>query len=96
MKKYFLNKTCSLLIKYLKKGSLYKNYSMHTCFQPDDYPECFISYCWSNSHDAISKGSRKKENALGWGDPRKIKEFLSEKQIGCWLDVERVGGVCML
>ncbi|XP_060069823.1 uncharacterized protein LOC132549872, partial [Ylistrum balloti] len=58
----------------------------------EDNPGCFVSYCWSNSHDAIAKGSRKKEGALGWGDPRKIKNFLESKGISCWLDIERVGG----
>ncbi|XP_033763307.1 uncharacterized protein LOC117344606 [Pecten maximus] len=58
----------------------------------EDQPVCFVSYCWSNSHDAISKGSRKKEGALGWGDPRKVKNFLESKGISCWLDIERVGG----
>ncbi|XP_021339283.1 uncharacterized protein LOC110440494 isoform X2 [Mizuhopecten yessoensis] len=58
----------------------------------EDQPACFVSYCWSNSHDAISKGSRKKEGALGYGDPRKVKNYLESKGIPCWLDIERVGG----
>ncbi|XP_069118078.1 uncharacterized protein [Argopecten irradians] len=58
----------------------------------EDQPACFVSYCWSNSHDAIDRGSRRKEGALGWGDPRKIKTFLESKGIPCWLDIERVGG----
>lgn len=60
-----------------------------------DIPKCFISYCWSNSHDAIAKGSKMVEGALGWekGDPRKVKAFLEEKGIKCWIDVEQVGGV---
>lgn len=61
----------------------------------DNVPDCFISYCWTNSHDAIQKGSRSKEGALGWngGDPRTVKKFLTEKGVKCWIDVERVGGV---
>lgn len=60
----------------------------------DDIPQCFISYCWSNSHDAITKGSREVEGALGWqgGDPREVKNFLDSKGVRCWIDIERVGG----
>ena len=60
----------------------------------EDVPNCFISYCWTNSHDAIAKGSRSVEGALGWegGDPRTVKEFLEEKGIRCWIDIEKVGG----
>ncbi|KAK3609671.1 hypothetical protein CHS0354_035956 [Potamilus streckersoni] len=68
-----------------------KKKSSHTV-ETEDIPECFISYCWTNSHDAIEKGSKKKEGSLGWGDPREIKKFLQEKGIPCWLDIERVGG----
>ena len=59
----------------------------------EDSPECFISYCWSNSQDAIAKGSGKIEGALGHGDPRKIATVLKDKKIQCWLDIERVGNV---
>ena len=55
------------------------------------YPKCFISYCWSNSHDAISKGSRSIPGALGWADPRAIKGYLEQHGIECWLDIEQVG-----
>ena len=60
----------------------------------EEIPQCFISYCWSNSHDAIAKGSRHVDGALGWqgGDPRAVKNFLESKGIHCWLDIERVGG----
>ncbi|KAL4233400.1 hypothetical protein ACF0H5_008081 [Mactra antiquata] len=58
-------------------------------------PDVFLSYCWTNSHDAIAKGSREKDGALGWkgGDPREVKKFLNDKGISCWIDIERVGGV---
>ncbi|KAK6965188.1 leucine-rich repeat serine/threonine-protein kinase 1 [Biomphalaria glabrata] len=55
------------------------------------YPECFISYCWANSKMAVDLGSATKEGALGWGDPRKIKEFLQSKGVSCWLDIEQMG-----
>ncbi|XP_059152537.1 uncharacterized protein LOC131938499 [Physella acuta] len=57
----------------------------------DSYPDCFISYCWANSKMAVDLGSATKEGALGWGDPRKIKEFLESKGIKCWLDIEQMG-----
>lgn len=34
------------------------------------------------------------EGAVGYGDPRDIKDFLESKGIACWIDVERVGVVC--
>ncbi|KAH9490076.1 hypothetical protein Btru_035167 [Bulinus truncatus] len=55
----------------------------------DSYPECFISYCWSNSKTAVDLGSTTKEGALGWGDPRKLKDYLQSHGINCWLDVEQ-------
>lgn len=41
-------------------------------------PDVFISYCWKNSHDAISKGSKKTETSLGWLDPRNLVEYFKE------------------
>ncbi|KAK3098126.1 hypothetical protein FSP39_016400 [Pinctada imbricata] len=59
----------------------------------EEIPRCFISYCWANSKSEVDKpGSRLKEGAVGWGDPRKLKHFLSKGGVSCWLDVERVGG----
>ena len=57
---------------------------------------CFVSYSWSNSRSAVSRGSRHIEGALGAGDPRKIKEVLESKGIPCWLDIEQVGQVSSL
>lgn len=34
------------------------------------------------------------EGAVGYGDPRDIKDFVESKGIACWIDVERVGVVC--
>lgn len=31
--------------------------------------------------------------ALGYGDPRKLKHYLEENGVSCWIDVERVGMV---
>ena len=55
--------------------------------------QCFISYCWLNSHDAVSKGTKKRENALGWeeSDPRSLCKKLQKAGITCWLDTERSG-----
>ena len=55
------------------------------------YPKCFISYCWSNSREAVNQGSRKVTGALGWGDPRDIKRTLEKQGVSCWMDIERVG-----
>ena len=40
------------------------------------HPRVFLSYCWSNSKDAVEKGTKDAPGSLGWGDPRKIKTFL--------------------
>lgn len=45
---------------------------------------------------AVDLGSATKEGAMGWGDPRKIKEFLESKGIKCWLDIEQMGQVSEL
>lgn len=55
------------------------------------FPKVFISYCWSNSHSAIEKGSREIDGALGWADPRQVKTYLEQYDIPCWLDVEQAG-----
>ncbi|XP_041374603.1 uncharacterized protein LOC121387519 [Gigantopelta aegis] len=57
----------------------------------EDKPPCFISYCWKNSAAAIALGSKSSEGSVGIGDPRKIKLFLEEKDVKCWIDVERIG-----
>ena len=61
--------------------------------QAQTVEDCFISYAWANSASAVNAGSRRIEGALGWdgGDPRKIKAFLVEKGISCWIDCEQVG-----
>ncbi|XP_046562629.1 LOW QUALITY PROTEIN: uncharacterized protein LOC124271531 [Haliotis rubra] len=56
-----------------------------------DFPPCFISYCWQNSAEAVARGTRSTEGAVGYGDPRAIKKYLDDHGVQCWLDVERVG-----
>ncbi|KAK7478154.1 hypothetical protein BaRGS_00030601 [Batillaria attramentaria] len=57
----------------------------------ETYPECFISYCWANSKTAADLGSASNPKAQGWGDPRKIKQFLQDRKVPCWLDIEQMG-----
>ncbi|XP_050400370.2 uncharacterized protein LOC126817438 [Patella vulgata] len=52
---------------------------------------CFVSYCWQNSQEAINKGSRVIQGAIGAADPRDIKVYLEKNNIKCWIDVERAG-----
>ncbi|XP_067667740.1 uncharacterized protein [Haliotis asinina] len=59
--------------------------------QDQNFPPCFISYCWQNSAEAVAKGTRSSEGAVGYGDPRAIKKYLDDHGVQCWLDVERVG-----
>jgi len=56
-------------------------------------PKVFISYCWSNSLDAVEKGTTKVKGALGFYDPRQLKDRLEEKGISCWMDIDRVAQV---
>ncbi|XP_013400345.1 probable serine/threonine-protein kinase roco5 [Lingula anatina] len=58
-----------------------------------DAVDVFISYCWSNSHDAVKKGTAEKDGALGWekGDPREIRSYLESQGVRCWLDIEQAG-----
>ena len=55
------------------------------------FPKCFISYCWSNSKDAIDKGSRHIEGAIDGADPRHLKTYLEKEGVECWMDIEQVG-----
>ncbi|XP_025083170.1 uncharacterized protein LOC112557488 isoform X2 [Pomacea canaliculata] len=55
------------------------------------YPQCFISYCWANSLTAVQTGSSSTSKALGWGDPRKLKKFLEDNGVTCWIDTEQMG-----
>ena len=56
-------------------------------------PSIFLSYCWYNSHDAVSKGTPALAGALGWelGDPRTIKKTLEKAGHQVWIDTEQAG-----
>ncbi|XP_064623321.1 uncharacterized protein LOC135485349 isoform X1 [Lineus longissimus] len=51
--------------------------------------DCFLSYCWGNSHHAVKLGHG--PEALGWGDPREVKDYLEKNGVHCWMDIERTG-----
>ena len=59
--------------------------------------DVFISYSWSNSHEAVGKGTRglRKDgkSTLGWLDPRTLRTFFAERGIECWLDTHEASGV---
>ena len=75
-----------------KRNDLFASLSRHLDGLNKTKPECFVSYCWSNSREAIKKGSKNVENALGWGDPREIKHIIEERtKVKCWLDIEQAG-----
>ena len=38
-------------------------------------------------------GCRSVPGAIGYGDPREMKQYLEDHGIKCWIDVERVGQV---
>ena len=58
----------------------------------DPRKSVFISYCWHNSREAVKKGHREVEGAVGAVDPRRIKQSLElKKKISCWLDIEQTG-----
>lgn len=50
--------------------------------------DVFISYKWSNSHDAVKKGTACTKTSLGWLDPRELVEFFKKNNIKAWIDVE--------
>jgi hypothetical protein len=50
--------------------------------------DVFISYRWSNSHDAVKKGTLPTKKSLGWLDPRTLVEFFKKNNINAWIDVE--------
>ncbi|XP_061180809.1 uncharacterized protein LOC133189455 [Saccostrea echinata] len=54
--------------------------------------DVFISYCWQNSKKAVEKGTKiKDKSSIGAVDPRDIKDFLTDKKVSCWIDVEKIG-----
>ncbi|XP_064618850.1 uncharacterized protein LOC135482601 [Lineus longissimus] len=58
-----------------------------------DNPPCFFSYCWKNSQRAIKLGLESVPGAVGFGDPRELKDYLQNNGINSWLDIERAGSV---
>ena len=56
----------------------------------DDPPDVFISYSWSNSHDAVQKGTRPTKTSLGWLDPRRLTQFFLDNGISAWLDTNEM------
>ena len=49
--------------------------------------DVFISYRWSNSHDAVKKGTLPTKTSLGWLDPRNLVDFFQKQNINAWIDV---------
>ena len=46
----------------------------------------FLSYCWTNSADAVAKGTRRVDGATEGKDPREIAQWLEERNIPVWID----------
>ncbi|CAH1232773.1 MFHAS1 [Branchiostoma lanceolatum] len=60
--------------------------------QTQQFPPCFISYCWANSEEACKMGQvTRHPGAVGRVDPRQLKSHLEQKDVKCWMDIERVG-----
>ncbi|CAF1216648.1 unnamed protein product [Adineta steineri] len=57
----------------------------------DQPTDVFISYCWANSHDAASKGSKSTPTSIGWGDPRSLKDYVEGRGLSVWMDISRLG-----
>ncbi|XP_048249171.1 uncharacterized protein LOC124124359 [Haliotis rufescens] len=55
-----------------------------------EYPLCFISYCWCNSKDAVSQGTKARPGSMGWGDPRSLKKYLESNGVSTWIDHEQM------
>lgn len=56
--------------------------------QSDMQVDVFISYRWSNSHDAIKKGTQATKTSRGWLDPRDLVAFFKKNNINAWIDVD--------
>lgn len=54
-------------------------------------PDVFISYCWSNSLEAVQKGTKNSPDSIGWLDPRGLVKFFKENGLECWIDVQEIG-----
>ena len=88
--------TCLRFISFLESVTLGYWFHMLCFFLQNKLkpPDVFISYCWQNSKQAESKNTViKNRKSLGAVDPRDIKDFLTEKKVNCWLDIERIGTV---
>ncbi|UJR35583.1 hypothetical protein I4U23_028336 [Adineta vaga] len=57
----------------------------------DQPTDVFISYCWSNSHDAVNKGTKPTATSIGWADPRSMKDYLEGRNMNVWMDITRLG-----
>jgi hypothetical protein len=78
------NSKVTELFELLDRQLSFKNKSINNEQQLD----VFISYRWSNSHDAIRKGTQPTKTSLGWLDPRSLIDFFKKNNINAWLDIE--------
>lgn len=76
-----------------KINDLHKSILQDINIENQPTPECFISYCWSNSRKARNKGDDFSDSSIGGIDPRDLKLKIEETGIKCWLDVEQVGKI---
>ena len=53
----------------------------------------FISYCWTNSAEAVKAGTKAKEGSLGHFDPRVLARKLGAQGLSYWMDIECAGKV---
>uniref|UniRef100_A0A2C9LLZ2 TIR domain-containing protein n=1 Tax=Biomphalaria glabrata TaxID=6526 RepID=A0A2C9LLZ2_BIOGL len=64
-------------------------YSLKLFSSIQKHPSVFISYSWSNSKHAQERGTVCPPGAIGWGDPRQVKQELEKRNISCWLDCDQ-------
>ena len=57
------------------------------------YVQANPSICWLLMSFCLFLGCRSVPDAIGYGDPREMKQYLEDHGIKCWIDVERVGQV---
>ncbi|KAK0062250.1 hypothetical protein Bpfe_008351, partial [Biomphalaria pfeifferi] len=69
--------------------SAVKGKLMQNNYQIQKHPSVFISYSWSNSKHAQERGTVCPPGAIGWGDPRQVKQELEKRNISCWLDCDQ-------
>lgn len=56
----------------------------------DEAHDVFVSYCWTNSHDALTNGQVDRLAGNPHADPRKAARHFEDTGLSVWLDVKKL------